>query len=107
MASNNKFSRRPEHGGKIVKAWGRLWEVGKSANYITAESYMGKLRVCAFVTLPAYELNSSGTGYFWYPSDYDIDVISRLAHPTFLEGLKLNPATSLRRILPNGNTVKC
>jgi len=105
--ANNKFSRKPEHGGKIVKAWGRLWEVSKSANYITAEHYEGMIRVCAFITLPVYDLNSAKTGYFWYPSDYDIDVITRVARPGFLRGLKLNPANSLRRILPNGSTVKC
>ncbi len=93
---------------KMVKAWGRLFEVDMQAKYITAEQFSDGLRVCAFITKPVFEqaaCDAKGVMY-WYPSDYNIDKCLRLAYPYRLYKMNLKPETSIRRILPSGQCVR-
>ena len=105
-----KFSReRVYKDRKMVKAWGRLFEVDKQAEYITAEQVRENLRVCTFITKPVLDqspCDAKGVIH-WYPSNYDIDnSCLRVASPARINHATLKPETSIRRILPSGQCVR-
>jgi len=106
-----KFSRElVGKNRKMVKAWGRLFEVNKRAEYITAEQVGNReLRICAFITKPVLKqaiCYAKGVMH-WYPSDYDIDESClRIAYPARVKHATLKPEISVRKILPSGQCVK-